>query len=44
VETEGQLKFLLQSGCRSFQGYYFGRPEPIARMNALLNAADALRA
>jgi diguanylate cyclase (GGDEF)-like protein/PAS domain S-box-containing protein len=44
VETEGQLKFLMQSGCRSFQGYYFGRPEPAPRMNALLKAAEPIRA
>jgi len=44
VETEGQLKFLLQSGCRSFQGNYFGRPKPIAHLNAWLNSAETLRA
>ncbi|MDH4446008.1 MAG: EAL domain-containing protein [Acidovorax sp.] len=26
VETEGQRAFLLQNGCRKFQGYLFGRP------------------
>jgi diguanylate cyclase (GGDEF)-like protein/PAS domain S-box-containing protein len=32
VETEGQLDFLRRHGCRSFQGYFFGRPMPIAEM------------
>ena len=26
VETAGQRDFLLQMGCKSFQGYFFGRP------------------
>ena len=29
VETAGQRDFLLQSGCRAFQGYFFGRPVPV---------------
>jgi diguanylate cyclase (GGDEF)-like protein/PAS domain S-box-containing protein len=28
VETEAQLRFLYQSGCRKIQGYYFSRPVP----------------
>lgn len=28
VETEGQLQFLLQNGCKAFQGYLFGKPVP----------------
>ncbi len=32
VETQGQLDFLLQSGCKAFQGYLFGRPVPIAQL------------
>jgi len=28
VETEAQRDFLLQLGCHSFQGYFFGRPLP----------------
>jgi diguanylate cyclase (GGDEF)-like protein/PAS domain S-box-containing protein len=28
VETEGQWQFLLNNGCRRFQGYLFGRPGP----------------
>lgn len=29
VETTEQLDFLLGIGCRQFQGYKFGRPEPV---------------
>jgi EAL domain-containing protein (putative c-di-GMP-specific phosphodiesterase class I) len=28
VETEAQLSFLRDNGCRLFQGYYFERPMP----------------
>ncbi|WP_324779615.1 EAL domain-containing protein [Thiobacillus sedimenti] len=28
VETEAQLAFLVDQGCRYFQGYFFQRPEP----------------
>ena len=37
VETEGQLDFLRQSGCRAFQGYYFSRPKPVDEMLASLS-------
>ena len=30
VETAGQRDFLLQCGCKAFQGYLFGRPVPVA--------------
>ncbi len=30
VETPGQLEALLQVRCDYFQGYFFGRPEPLA--------------
>jgi diguanylate cyclase (GGDEF)-like protein/PAS domain S-box-containing protein len=30
VETEQQRDYLLSSGCEFFQGYLFGRPEPLA--------------
>lgn len=30
VETEEQLKFLLETGCDIFQGYYFSKPIPCA--------------
>jgi diguanylate cyclase (GGDEF)-like protein/PAS domain S-box-containing protein len=29
VETEGQVERLRELGCDVFQGYYFGRPEPV---------------
>lgn len=29
VETEEQREFLLSFGCRQYQGYLFGRPEPV---------------
>ena len=32
VETEGQRAFLLQSGCKAFQGYLFSRPVPLAQL------------
>ncbi|RLA24199.1 MAG: hypothetical protein DRQ61_01595 [Gammaproteobacteria bacterium] len=28
VETKEQLNFLMEKGCREYQGYYFSRPEP----------------
>lgn len=33
VETDGQRDFLLGSGCRAFQGYFFGRPQPLAQLH-----------
>jgi len=32
VETQGQRDFLLQAGCRAFQGYFFGRPVPVEQL------------
>ncbi|MDE2419065.1 MAG: EAL domain-containing protein [Burkholderiales bacterium] len=32
VESEGQRDFLLGSGCKSFQGYLFGRPVPVGEL------------
>jgi EAL domain-containing protein (putative c-di-GMP-specific phosphodiesterase class I) len=32
VETEGQLKFLMDNGCRAFQGYLFGLPVPVDQL------------
>ena len=29
VETEAHYRFLLDHGCREFQGYWFGRPMPL---------------
>ena len=30
VETEAQRRFLVDNGCRRFQGYLLGRPMPLA--------------
>lgn len=32
VETEGQLQFLLDNGCKAFQGYLFGKPQPVEKL------------
>jgi EAL domain-containing protein (putative c-di-GMP-specific phosphodiesterase class I) len=32
VETAGQRDFLLNCGCKAFQGYFFGRPVPIEQL------------
>ena len=44
VETEEIKELLLQNGCRHFQGYLFGRPEPAEKFEELLptlrNGAD----
>lgn len=32
VETEQQFDFLKQSGCQTFQGFFFGRPTPVATL------------
>jgi EAL domain-containing protein (putative c-di-GMP-specific phosphodiesterase class I) len=29
VETQGQREFLVEAGCKWFQGYLFGKPVPI---------------
>ena len=36
VETEEQLKFLASESCNEIQGYYVGRPKPIADYAALV--------
>ena len=36
VETEDQLVFLKQHGCKAYQGYLFGRPVPIEEFDKLL--------
>lgn len=36
VETEAQLAFLKEHGCMAYQGYFFGKPEPIEQFEALL--------
>ena len=34
VETENQMQILLDGGCHRFQGYYFGKPLPVAEFEA----------
>lgn len=34
VETEAQLAFLEQNGCMVYQGYFFGKPMPVAQFEA----------
>lgn len=36
VETNEQKAFLIQEGCQSLQGYYFGRPMPAQKFETLL--------
>jgi EAL domain-containing protein (putative c-di-GMP-specific phosphodiesterase class I) len=43
VETQEQLEFLAAEGCDQMQGYYLGKPAPIAQHAGLL-AGDALAA
>jgi diguanylate cyclase (GGDEF)-like protein len=40
VETSGQLTFLLLEGCDEVQGYYIGRPFPIANYAERIAAAS----
>ncbi|WP_335310238.1 EAL domain-containing protein [Sphingomonas phyllosphaerae] len=35
VETESELRLVQELGCRSIQGYYFGRPLPVIEARAL---------
>jgi EAL domain-containing protein (putative c-di-GMP-specific phosphodiesterase class I) len=32
VELQAQRDFLVQCGCKAFQGYYFGRPVPVDKL------------
>jgi diguanylate cyclase (GGDEF)-like protein/PAS domain S-box-containing protein len=36
VETEEQRHFLMTNGCNHYQGYLFGKPVPIEKLEALL--------
>ena len=38
VETEGQRDFLIENGCRAFQGYLFSRPLPLADFEAYVSS------
>ena len=36
VETQAQRDFLWQNGCYAYQGYFFGRPGPVAGLDAFI--------
>lgn len=36
METEEQVRVLIEEGCQLAQGYYFGRPQPIEAIRAVL--------
>ncbi|MFZ2540346.1 MAG: EAL domain-containing protein, partial [Gallionella sp.] len=40
VETEEQLKFLIDHGCHSFQGYLFSKPIPLDLFEELLRSGQ----
>ena len=42
VETEEQLGFLADEGCDAVQGYFIGKPLPIAQYSELINADGAM--
>ncbi|MDP1659432.1 MAG: EAL domain-containing protein [Methylotenera sp.] len=42
VETKEQQQLLLNSGCRHYQGYLFGRPVPIEQFEEALRQGDCL--
>jgi diguanylate cyclase (GGDEF)-like protein/PAS domain S-box-containing protein len=42
VESQVQYDYLEALGCQIFQGYFFGRPLPIAEFNRLLNSPKNL--
>lgn len=41
VETQEHHRFLLEHGCRAFQGYLFGRPEPLEAFEQRVLAGHA---
>lgn len=44
VETNEALAFLRSRGCRKFQGYLFGRPEPLKVLRSRLRTPQAAQA
>jgi diguanylate cyclase (GGDEF)-like protein/PAS domain S-box-containing protein len=40
VETTGQLACLMEAGCRSYQGYLFGRPQPVDAFEEMLRSRN----
>ena len=41
IETEGQLRALVEGGCAMGQGYYFARPMPAGELERLLEGGPA---
>lgn len=37
VETEDQLNFLQKNRCKTYQGYFFGKPVPLEQFEQLIN-------
>jgi EAL domain-containing protein (putative c-di-GMP-specific phosphodiesterase class I) len=44
VESEAQYRFLVGLGCQAFQGYFFGRPQPVDAFEASLKATPTREA
>jgi EAL domain-containing protein (putative c-di-GMP-specific phosphodiesterase class I) len=44
VENQQQLDFLIAQGCPRAQGYFIGRPAPVADLPAMLERARTTRA
>lgn len=44
VETQEQLKFLIEESCDQVQGYFIGKPAPITTYNDVVGRKAALRA
>jgi len=42
VETEEQVRFLLEKGCEEMQGYYFSRPVPFEQLPVVLEHVQSL--
>ncbi|ANB61023.1 EAL domain-containing protein [Anoxybacteroides amylolyticum] len=42
VETEEQVRFLLEKGCEEMQGYYFSRPVPLEQLPSVLENVQSL--
>ena len=40
VERQAQFDFLVEEACNEVQGFFFGRPQPIAVYTAIVNGED----